>query len=125
MTLIPGSVLSKAIKSQFCLSLGVWIVGAVISFTSSGIVTGAFVSSIYVTIALITFSPATEVSTVGAVTRLTLLFPLLFIVTAAFKSSNVTGTFWFLTILLPVGVYSSLNLRTFIVTVTVSVEPSG
>ena len=44
-TLISGTVLSNAIKSQFCLSLGVWIVGFVASLTSSGIVTGSVVSS--------------------------------------------------------------------------------
>ena len=45
VTLISGSVLSKAIKSQFCLSVGVWIVGAVTSFTSKGMSTGSVVLS--------------------------------------------------------------------------------
>ena len=45
VTVIEGNVLSKAIKSQFCLSFGVWIVGAVTSFTSNGIVTGSVVPS--------------------------------------------------------------------------------
>ena len=44
-TLISGTVLSNAIKSQFCLSVGVWIVGFVTSLTSSGIVTESVVSS--------------------------------------------------------------------------------
>ena len=55
----------------------------------------------------------------------TLLLPLLLIVTAALRSLFVTGAFWFLTILFPVGAYSSLNLRTATVTFTVSFEPSG
>ena len=59
------------------------------------------------------------------VTDFTLLLPLLLIVTAAFRSSFVTGAFWFLTILFPVGAYSSLSLRTATVTFTVSFEPSG
>ena len=44
-TFMEGDVLSNAIKSQFCLSLGVWIVGAVTSFTSKGISTKSVVSS--------------------------------------------------------------------------------
>ena len=44
-TFIEGNVLSNAIKSQFWLSLGVVIVGAVTSFTSKGISTGSVVSS--------------------------------------------------------------------------------
>ena len=45
VTVIEGNVLSNAIKSKFCLSLGVWIVGAVTSFTSKGISTGSVVLS--------------------------------------------------------------------------------
>ena len=59
------------------------------------------------------------------VTDLTLLLPLLPIVTAAFNSSFVIDSFWFLSILLAVGSYSSLNFRTFTVTLTRSIEPSG
>ena len=125
VTVIEGTVLSNAIKSQFCLSLGVWIVGAVTSFTSSGISTGSVVSSKYVTVALIVCVPAFTVLIEDAVTDFTLLFPLLLIVTADFKSLFVTGTFWFLTILVPVGTYSSLNFRTDTVTFTVSFEVSG
>ena len=44
-TVIEGNVLSNVIKSQFCLSLGDWIVGAVTSFTSNGISTGSVVLS--------------------------------------------------------------------------------
>ena len=59
------------------------------------------------------------------VTDLTLLLPLLLIVTAAFKSSFVTAVFCSLVIFIPVGAYSSANLRTFTVTFTVSFDPSG
>ena len=45
VTVIEGNVLSNAIKSQFCLSVGVWIVGPVTSFTSNGILTGSVVPS--------------------------------------------------------------------------------
>ena len=125
-TFIEGNVLSNAIKSQFCLSLGVWIVGAVTSFTSKGISTGSVVLSKYVTVALIVCIPAFAVLIeLTGVTDFTLLLPLLLIVTAAFRSLFVTVAFWFLTILFPVGSYSSLNFRTAIVTFTVSVEPSG
>ena len=125
-TLISGNVLSSAIKSQFCLSVGVWIVGFVTSFTSSGIVTESVVSSRYVTVALIVLFPNSAVLIVPTgVTDFTLLLPLLLIVTAAFSSSFVTDSFWFFTILVPVGSYSSANLRTLTVTFTVSFESSG
>ena len=125
-TFIEGNVLSSAIKSQFCLSVGVWIVGFVTSFTSNGIVTGSVVSSRYVTVALIVLFPNSAVLIVPTgVTDFTLLFPLLLIVTAAFNSSFDTDSFWFLVILVPVGAYSSANLRTFTVTFTVSFDPSG
>ena len=126
VTVIGGNVLSNAIKSQFCLSFGVWIVGAVTSFTSNGISTESVVLSKYVTVALIVCIPAFAVLIeLTGVTDFTLLFPLLFTFTAAFKSLFVTGTFWFLTILVPVGSCSSLNFRTAIVTFTVSFEVSG
>ena len=125
-TFIEGNVLSNAIKSQFCLSLGVWIVGAVTSFTSKGISTKSVVLSKYVTVALIVCIPAFAVLIeLTGVTDFTLLLPLLFTFTAAFKSLFVTGTFWFLTILVPVGSCSSLNFCTAIVTFTVSFEVSG
>ena len=125
-TLISGNVLSNAIKSQFCLSVGVWIVGFVTSLTSSGIVTESVVSSKYVTVALIVWFPNSAVLIVPTgVTDLTLLLPLLLIVTAAFKSSFVTAVFCSLVIFVPVGTYSSANLRTFTVTFTVSIESSG
>ena len=126
VTLISGSVLSKAIKSQFCLSFGVWIVGLVTSLTSSGIVTGSVVPSRYVTVALIVLFPNSAVLIVPTgVTDLTLLLPLLLIVTAAFKSSFVTAAFCSLMIFVPVGSYSPFSSRTFTVTLTVSFEPSG
>ena len=126
VTFISGNVLSNAIKSQFCLSLDVWIVGFVTSLTSSGIVTVSVVSSRYVTVALIILLPYSAVLIVPTgVTDFTLLLPLLLIVTAAFRSLFVTEPFWFLTILFPVGAYSSLNLRTLTVTFTVSFELSG
>ena len=59
------------------------------------------------------------------VTDLTLLLPLLLIVTAAFSSSFDTESFWFLVILIAVGSYSPFSARTFTVTFTVSVESSG
>ena len=121
-----GSCPSTAIKSQFCPFVGVWIVGSVTSFTSRGISTGSVVLSKYVTVALIVCVPAfTVVIVPTGMTDLTLLLPLLLIVTAVFKSSFETGTFWFLTIVFPVGAYSSLNLRTATFTFTVSFEPSG
>ena len=96
------------------------------SFTSSGIVTGSVVPSRYVTVAFIVCVPAFAVLIFPTgITDLTLLLPLLLIVTAVFKSLFDTVSFWFLTILVLVGSCSSLNLRTFTVTLTVSVEPSG
>ena len=125
-TLISGNVLSSAIKSQFCLSFGVWIVGFVTSFTSSGIVTESVVSSRYVTVALIVLFPNSAVLIIPTgVTDFTLLLPLLLIETAAFNSSFVIESFWFLVILVPVGAYSLFSARTFTVTFTVSFEPSG
>ena len=125
-TFIEGHVLSNATKSQFCLSVGVWIVGFVTSLTSSGVITGSVVSSRYVTVALIVLFPNSAVLIVPTgVTDLTLLLPLLLIVTAAFKSSFVTAVFCSLVIFVPVGAYSSANLRTFTVTFTVSFDPSG
>ena len=59
------------------------------------------------------------------VTDCTLLVPPLFTVTAAFNLSFVTESFWFTVTVFPVGICSSLSLRTFTVTLTVSVEPSG
>ena len=107
-------------------SVGAWIVGGVTSFTSSGIVTVSVVSSRYVTVALIVWSPEFIVLIVPTgVTDFTLLAPLLLIVTAAFNSSFDTKSFWFLTILVPVGSYSSLSFFTFTVTLTASFEPSG
>ena len=124
--LIEGNVLSKDVTSHNWFSVGVVIVGAVLSLTSNGIVTESVVSSRYVTVALIACVPAFTVVIVPiGVTDLTLLLPLLLIVTAVFKSSFETGTFWFLTIVFPVGAYSSLNLRTATVTFTVSFELSG
>ena len=126
VTAIFGSCPSTAIKSQFCPLVGVWIVGAVTSFTSSGIVTVSVVSSRYVTVAVISFPPTSVVLIVPTVvTVLTLIFPLLLIVTADFKSSFDTVSFWFLTIFVTVGSYSSANPRTLTVTFTVSFEPSG
>ena len=94
--------------------------------TSRGIVTVSVVSSRYVTVALIVLSPNSVVLILfTGVTDFTLLAPLLLIVTAAFSSSFDTDSFWFLTILSPVGSYSSLNLRTFTVTATSSIESSG
>ena len=121
-----GKVLSNAVISQFVLSVGAWIVGGVTSLTSRGIVTVSVVSSRYVTVALIVLFPNSVVliSSTG-VTDFTLLAPLLLIATAAFNSSFDTKSFWFLTILVAVGSYSSLNLRTFTVTVTSSIESSG
>ena len=46
-------------------------------------------------------------------------------VTFAFKSSFDTEAPWLTTISVPVTLYSSLNLRTFTVTFTVSFDPSG
>ena len=46
-------------------------------------------------------------------------------VTFAFKSSFDTKASWLTTISVPVTLYSSLNLRTFTVTFTVSFDPSG
>ena len=94
--------------------------------TSRGIVTVSVVSSRYVTVALIVLFPnlVVLISSTG-VTDFTLLAPLLLTVTAAFNSSFDTKSFWFLTILVPVGSYSSLNLRTLTVTVTSSIESSG
>ena len=57
VTFIEGNVLSSAIKSQFCLSVGVWIVGFVTSLTFNGIVTSFTVPSLKVTVALIIWSP--------------------------------------------------------------------
>ena len=125
-TLIGGNVLSNDVISHSCPSVGVWIVGAMTSFTSSGIVTLSVVPSRYVTVAFIVCVPAFVVLIFPTgVTDFTLLLPLLLIVTAAFKSSFVTVAFWFLTILVPVGSYSSLSLRTSTVTSTKSVDPSG
>ena len=45
VTAIFGFCPSTAIRSQFCLFVGAEIVGAVVSLTSSGIVTGSVVSS--------------------------------------------------------------------------------
>ena len=59
------------------------------------------------------------------VTDFTLLAPLLLIVIAAFKSAFDTESFWFLTISVAVGSYSSLSFLTFTVTSTKSIEPSG
>ena len=126
VTFISGNVLSNAINSQFCLSVGVWIVGFVTSLTSSGIVTESVVSSRYVTVALIVLLPYSAVLIVPTgVTDFTLLLPLLLIVTADFNSSFDTDSFWFLVILVALGSYSTSNLRTFTVTFTVSFEPSG
>ena len=66
----------------------------------------------------------------GAVTSEILSVPLTLptfevAVTLAFKSSFVTGVFWFTSIGVPVTLYSSLNLLTFTVTSTVSLLPSG
>ena len=69
--------------------------------------------------------PACTVLIGAAVTDLTFLVPPLSTVTAAFNLSFVTGSFWFTVIVFPVGICSSLSLRTFTVTGTVSVEPSG
>ena len=77
------------------------------------------------TVALIVWVPAFAVLIVPAVTDFTLLFPLLLIETAAFRSLFVIESFWFLVILVTVGSYSSLNLRTATVTFTVSFEVSG
>ena len=78
------------------------------------------------TVALIVLFPNSAVLIVPTgVTDLTLLLPLLLIVTAAFKSSFVTAVFCSLVIFVPVGAYSSANLRTFTVTFTVSFDPSG
>ena len=94
--------------------------------TSRGIVTVSVVSSRYVTVALIVLSPNSVVLiSFTGVTDFTLLTPLLLIDTAAFSSSFDTDSFWFLTILVAVGSYSSLNLRTFTVTLTSSIESSG
>ena len=46
-------------------------------------------------------------------------------VTFAFKSSFVTGVFWFTSISVAKTSYSSLSLLTFTVTSTVSLLPSG
>ena len=124
--LIEGNVLSKDVTSHNWFSCGELIVGSVTSFTSSGIVTESVVLSRYVTVALIVLFPNSDVLIVPTgVTDFTLLLPLLLIVTAAFSSSFVTDSFWFFTILVPVGSYSSANLRTLTVTFTVSFEPSG
>ena len=126
VTLIGGNVLSSAIKSQLWFSIGIWIVGAITSFTSSGIVTVSVVSSRYVTVTLIVWFPEFVVLIVPTgVTDFTLLAPLLLIVTAALNSSFDTESFWFLTILVAVGSYSSLNFLTFTVTLTASFDPSG
>ena len=75
---------------------------------------------------LIVLLPNFEVLIVPSeVTALTLLLPLLLILTAAFRNSFVTGAFCSLTILFPVGSCSSASLRTFTITFTVSFEPSG
>ena len=56
-TFIEGNVLSNAIKSQFCLSVGVWIVGFVTSFTFIGIATSFTVPSLNVTVAVMFWLP--------------------------------------------------------------------
>ena len=64
------------------------------SFTSSGIDTGSVVPSRYITVAFIVCVPAFVVLIFPTgVTDLTLLLPLLLIVTAAFKSSFDTVPF--------------------------------
>ena len=94
VTGISGFDPSTAIKFQFCLSVGAWIVGLVTSLTSSGILTESVVSSRYVTVALIVLFPNSAVlNSPTGVTDLTLLLPLLLIFTAAFKSSFDTVSF--------------------------------
>ena len=122
--------MSNAVISQFVPSTGVWIVGEVTSLTFNGMVTGFVVPSLKVTVALIFWFPYADVSIGEAITFEILSVPLTFptfdvAVTLAFRSSFVTGMFWFTSICAPETSYSSLSLRTFTVAVTSSTESSG
>ena len=122
--------MSNAVISQFKFSAGAWIVGLVTSLTFNGIVTSFVVPSLKVTVASIFVSPYTAVLTCAFGTTVEILsVPLAFptfdvAVTLAFKSSFVSGVFWFTSINEPVTSYSELNSFTITFTVTVSFEPS-
>ena len=130
VTAIFGFCPSTAIKSQFCPFVGAWIVGFVTSLTFNGIVTSFVVPSLKVTVASIFVSPYAAVLTCDfdstfAILSVPLTFPSFDVaVTLAFKSSFVTGVFWFTSISVAVTLYSSLSLFTLTFTFTVSFEPS-
>ena len=130
VTAIFGSCPSTAIKSQFCPFVGAWIVGLVTSLTFNGIVTFFVVPSLNVTVASIFVSPYAAVLTCAfastfAILSVPVTFPTFDIaVTFAFKSSFVTGVFWFTSINEPVTSYSELSSFTVTFTFTVSFEPS-
>ena len=130
VTAMFGSCPSTAIKSQFCPFVGAEIVGFVTSLTFSGIVTSFVVPSLKVTVASIFVSPYAAVLTCAfgstfAILSIPLTFPTFDVaVTLAFKSSFVTGVFWFTSINELVTSYSELNSFTVTFTVTVSFEPS-
>ena len=91
--------------------------------------TSFVVPSLNVTVAFIVWSPYADVSIGEAVTVEILSVPLMFptvdvAVTLAFKSSFVTGVFWFTSIGAPVTSYSELSSFTVTFTFTVSFEPS-
>ena len=126
---ITGKVLSNAVISQFVFSAGVWIVGFVTSFTFNGIVTSCSEPSIYVTLAWIVWSPYVVVLT-GDFDSTFEIFALPFspcslvALTAPFNISDVTFSFWFTSICVPVAVNSSLTFLTVTFTVTTSFDPS-
>ena len=130
VTEIFGFAPSTAIKSQFCPFVGVWIVGGVTSFTFNGIVTSCSEPSIYVTLAWIVWSPYVAVLT-GDFDSTFEIFILPFspcalvALTAPFNISDVTSSFWFTSICVPVAVNSSLTFLTVTFTVTTSFDPSG
>ena len=130
VTAMFGSCPSTAIKSQFCPFVGAWIIGLVTSLTFNGIVTSFVVPSLKVTVASIFVSPYAAVLTCAFGTTVEIFsVPLAFptfdvAVTLAFRSSFVTGVFWFTSINEAVTSYSELNSFTVTFTVTVSFEPS-
>ena len=98
--------------------------------TFNGIVTSFVVPSLNVTVASIFVSPYAAVLTRAfgstfAILSVPSTFPTVDVaVTLAFKSSFVTGVFWFTSIGTPVTPYSELSSFTVTFTFTVSFEPS-